>query len=267
MARRYSGSLWFAPGTRLIPFSPFSCRCLNESAFSRSRERMSVRINRGFITIASPVMVNSRRCRALLHRSQASTLGSSSYCTDPQLTGPASQSAQLGIAGRGCGTAPRRLAMHGLEQRDRHRSAGALHKQHAAAARRTLRFSCHFPSRCRRRRRAHIWVFCFPAPACPQCSWFCVPSLGAAFHCFSRPREFTAYLTSASPQRTNCWLWRTCKTATLRHGTEGRPSIERLPSRIRAQHHLNHSRRLRNNDHCSRRTAPTRIAQGALQVQ
>jgi len=56
---------------------------------SRSRERMGARNERGFITIASPVMISSRQCRAVLHRSQASTLGSTSYCTDPQLTLPA----------------------------------------------------------------------------------------------------------------------------------------------------------------------------------
>lgn len=42
------------------------------------------------------------------------------------------------------------------------------------------------------------------------------------------------------PQRTDFWPWRTFETATLRHGTEDRPSIERLPSRICAQHHLDH---------------------------
>lgn len=88
MARRYGGSLWFA-GTRIVPSSPFSCRYLDECAFCRSRERMGVENERGFITVASPVMVNSRQCRALLHRSQTSTLGSTGYCTDPQLTGPA----------------------------------------------------------------------------------------------------------------------------------------------------------------------------------
>lgn len=42
------------------------------------------------------------------------------------------------------------------------------------------------------------------------------------------------------PQRTDSWLWRTSEAATLRHGTEDRSSIERLPSRICAQHCLKH---------------------------
>lgn len=89
MARRYSGSLWFAPGTRLIPLSPFSCCCLNECTSSCRCERMSAQNEGGLITVASPVMVSPRQCRAVLQRSQASTLGSTGYCTDPQLTRPA----------------------------------------------------------------------------------------------------------------------------------------------------------------------------------
>lgn len=160
--------------------------------------------------------------------------GSTGYCTDPQLSGPAASQHSWGTQPVGaCSMALSREGPMFICRRAPQTTCSCC-PTHIAL----------FVPLCLSPSRPHLL---FGSSASPRqlarsargsvCRGWSLHSTAS-----SRTREFTAYLSSASPQRTDFWLWRTCETATSRHGTEGRPSLERLPSRIRAQHHLNRPR-------------------------